>query len=121
MSAYHDIYLRELETRGEALALVTELLGSDFKAVQGVTGLIAVSGRTAVDYFPDYHEMVDMIDLPFEAHPLSFRIRDMSSDKRREWLLAKRIYDALVESGHFSLFMVFNVAELLESDVVPAR
>lgn len=120
MAAYHDIYLRELGVPGEAVALVAALLGSEFEAFPGVEGLIAVSGPTAVDYFSGYHDMEDMEDLPFEAHPLTFQIRDLSSDKRREWLLAKRIYDALVESGRFSLFMVFNVAELLESNVIEA-
>jgi hypothetical protein len=117
VSAFHEIYLRELNPARPVLAFLESEFGWTFQEYGRAGVLVTVTEEASIDYQADFG-LDDSSGLPFELHRSLLTFRGRNGEKELEYRVARGVYEALVASGDYSCFLMFDAQRLLAKNVV---
>jgi hypothetical protein len=112
MGTYHQIFVASEQPVEVLLVDLAAVAGEELTPIAaGPVDFAAENGRDAIEVELSHDLEGDV--LPYERYPITVTVRDYDRDMERQEQWARRVYDHLVSTGRYSLFLVFDYFELL--------
>ncbi|MGP3926507.1 MULTISPECIES: hypothetical protein [unclassified Streptomyces] len=116
MSEYHYVFIHPGHPREQLVADISSACGVNLKPVDSEFIDYAVNlGHAAVEV-EFSHEYEEAYGIHFERYDSLFTVRDFDSDMARQEDLARHIFRNLASLGRYSLILVLDLQQLLDSE-----
>ncbi|NGO15345.1 hypothetical protein G5C60_49155 [Streptomyces sp. HC44] len=118
MSQYHYIFIHPGSPREQLLADISFACGVQLAPVSSecvdCIDYAASLGQAAVEVELS-HEYEEDHGIPFGRYESLFTVRDFGSDLARQEALAREIFGRLASLGRYSLMLVLDLQQLIET------
>lgn len=116
MSSYHQIFVQTGKPEDQLVADIAAAAGCRLRKLDTTDAPIEYTGRTrrvAVEVGL-HHNVEDGPGISFSQYPVLITLRSLDSEKPHEEMVAKEVFNKLVDTTHYTMILTFNLCNMLK-------